>query len=227
MAISSAEKQARFRKKEELRKLASQTFVEIQALGLPGIRIEKLNEIHGLIEDAALLPTGWTDADLQSAFRRLADLKADFISPQDPLKDDILMGLGLADEWGRPRSDARWQTESPNGAITRTRSLATHLVSSLGLSGLSSSECAAALMEAARHVGRQSSDSGEPAGSHAMAICLALLPQHYQRPDWLVSALAAWLSQHLEREDVQELIERLSAVEDDVATTIAQGFGDG
>lgn len=227
MAISSAEKQARFRKKEELRKLASQTFAEIQALGLPGIRIEQLNEIHALIDDAAFLPTGWTDADLEGAVRRLVDLKADFISPQDPLKEDILMGLGLFDEWGTPQSDAPWQTDNSNQAIARTRTLATHLISSLGLSGLSSSECAAALMEAGRHVGRQTTDNGELSRSHAMAICLALLPHHYQRPDWMVSALAAWLAQHLDEAAVQELIERLSVVEDNGADPLSLSFGDG
>ena len=97
MPISNAEKQDRFRKKQELNKLKDQVFKEWQ-LGM-GFRPrrETPDEIHALLEKAASLPSGWNEKDLKRAEHRIDQLRAEFLSPQDDLKKDVEDGAGLTE----------------------------------------------------------------------------------------------------------------------------------
>jgi hypothetical protein len=208
MPISNSEKQERFRKKQELKKLKDQVFKELH-LGM-GFRRETPDEIHALLEKAASLPSGWKEKDLKRAEHRIDQLRAEFLSPQDDLKQDVEDGAGLTeaffnnpDLFGKLKSDT-------NKSLSKTRALASHLISALELSALSNAERAAAVMEAIRHVGRATASSTDIAKSFAMTICQASLPRHYDRPHWFLDHLAKWLANRLDEELVRELGKRLA-----------------
>lgn len=209
MAISNAEKQARFRKKEELAGAMNRVFNEIQLLRLPGKRRESPGEIRDLLEMATTLPDGWTDADLERAYHRLGDLQADFLSPQDDLYSDILIGLGLFNERGEPQ-DPRTSLVDPNPVLAKSRALASHLISALSISELSPSEQAAAVMEVVRHLGRAMVNADETLKSYATTACLLSLPSYFDKPDWFMDYLAGWLVRQLDTDGAQQLSERLA-----------------
>ena len=73
MPISNAEKQARYRKKEELRKYADQVFRECQMVLQRGYSHTRPSEVEAQLGVAAELPAGWTDQDLERAFKRVED----------------------------------------------------------------------------------------------------------------------------------------------------------
>jgi hypothetical protein len=213
--INNAEKQARFRKKQELKKFKDKVFKEWQ-LGM-GFRPrrETPDEILALLEEAACLPSGWNEEDLDRAWHRINQLHFDFLSPRDDLKEDVMDGAGSFEEFARtpyPRKHFSDTKES----ISKTRALASHLISALELSALSNSERAAAVMEAIRHVGRATANSADMAKSDAMIVCQASLPSYYDRPDWFLDSLTKWLANHLDEELVHELGKRLADFQHEV-----------
>lgn len=209
MPITNAEKQARFRKKQELKKFKDQVFKEWQ-LGM-GFRPrrETPDEILALLEEAASLPSGWNEQDFERAWHRISQLRFDFVSPQDNLKMDLKNVEVLSEEFASTPDLVKLISDT-NESISKTRALASHLISALELSGLSNSERAAAVMEAIRHVGRAAANSADMAKSNAMTVCQASLPSHYDRPDWFLDSLAKWLANRLDEQLVHELGKRLA-----------------
>lgn len=208
MPISNAEKQARFRKKQELKNFKDQVFKKLQ-LNMPlRPRRETPDEIHALLEEAANLPSGWNEEDFERAWHRISQLYYDFVSPQDDLMKDVMDGAGSFEEFSRTPDPGKLFADT-NESISKTRALASHLISALELSALSNSERAAAVMEAVRHVGRATANSADMAKSDAMIVCQSSLPSYYDRPDWFLDSLAKWLANRLDAELVHELGERL------------------
>jgi len=209
MPISNAEKQARFRKKQELKKFKDQVFKEWQ-LGM-GFRPrrETPDGILALLEEAARLPSGWNEKDFERACHRISQLQSDFLSPQDDLMKDVVDGAGFFEEFARTNDPGELHSDTKE-SISKTRALASHLISALELSALSSSERAAAVMEAIRHVGRATANSADMAKSDAMIVCQASLPSYYDRPDWFLDSLTKWLADRLGEELVHELGKRLA-----------------
>ena len=210
MPMDNKKKQERYRKKQELKKMKDQAFKEWQLVMGFGPRQETPEQIHALLEKVASLRSGWNEEDFEQAKHRIGQLRADFLSPQDDLKEDVENGAGLKeaffntpDLFGKLKSDT-------NKSLSKTRALASHLISALELSALSNSERAAAVMEAIRHVGRATSDSADMAKSYAITVCQASLPSHYGRPDWFLDSLANWLANRLDEELVHELGKRLT-----------------
>ena len=209
MPITNAEKQARFRKKQELKKRKDQVFKEWQ-LGM-GFRPRRKtpDEILALLEEAARLPSGWNENDFERAWNRISQLQSDFLSPQDDLMKDVVDGAGLFEEFARTNDHGKFHLDAKE-SISKTRVLASHLISALELSALSNSERAAAVMEAIRHVGRATANSADMAKSDAMIVCQASLPSYYDRPDWFLDSLTKWLANRLDEELVHELGKRLA-----------------
>ena len=214
MPKTNIEKQARFRKKQKLKEFKDQAFKEWQLNMGFGPRRETPNEILALLEGAASLPSGWNKEDFDQAWDRISQLQSDFMSPQDDLMKDVVDGAGLFEEFvrspdpGKPYSDMK-------ESISKTRALASHLISALELSPLSNSERAAAVMEAVRHVGRATANSADMAKSGAMIVCQTSLPGYYNRPDWFLDSLAKWLTNRLDEELVHELGKRLTNFQDE------------
>jgi hypothetical protein len=209
MPITNAEIQARFRKKQKLKNFKDQVFKKLQ-LNMPfHPRRETPDEIHALLEEAASLPSGWNEEDFDRAWRRISQLYYDFASPRDDLKMDLVDVEVLEEEFAST-PDPRKLFSDTEESISKTRVLASHLISALELSALSNSERAAAVMEAIRHVGRAATISGDMVKSDAMMVCQASLQSHYDRPDWFLDSLAKWLANRLDDELIHELVKRLT-----------------
>ena len=214
MPISNAEKQARFRKKQELKNFMDKVFTKLQ-LNLPfRRRRETPDEIHALLQKAASLPSGWNDEDLDLSKDRIMQLYYDFESPRNDLEMDVHNGAGFSEEFVRT-PDPKKLFSDFNESISKTRALASHLIAALELSALPSYEQAAAVIEASRHVGRAATISGDMVKSEAMMVCQATLQSHYDRPDWFLDSLAKWLTNRLDDELVHELVKRLTDFQED------------
>jgi hypothetical protein len=210
MTITNSERQARFRKKQELKKFKDQVFKECQTGVGFHHRQEAPKELLAHLEKAASLPSGWNEDDLERAWQRVSQLRFDYLHPQDDLRKDVEDGAGLTDAFiNRPDLFGKLKSDT-NKSIPKIRDLASHLISALELSALSNSERAAAVMEAIRHVGRATANSTDIAKSDAMVVCQVSLPNYYDRPDWFLDSLAKWLTNRLDDELVHELGKRLS-----------------
>ena len=189
--ISNAEKQARHRRKEELRKHAELCFREAQ-MGAPR---------HGAngpamlaqIRQMAELPSNWTDDDFELAVERIQQLRMDLINPGNDLDNDVHDTRDSFEEWGRAPDKAKHRKET-HKAIEDTRNLASHLISAVELTALSNGERAAALIDALRHVGRSLANERPLRRSDANTVCLAILPPQYRRPDWFAESFAKYIA---------------------------------
>lgn len=191
--LSNAEKQARFRKKEELKKFADQCSREAQ-LGLFQHGAEG-PAMLAQIQSIADLPSGWTDEDYDLAVQRIHQLKMELISPNNDLSNDIYDARGVFDEGRtRPLRELRLETDQ---AIADTRALADHLISAIELTDLGHAERGAAVLEALRHVARSLANERPLRRSDSNIVCLSILPPHYSRPDWFAEAFADWFSYRL------------------------------
>lgn len=206
MNISNAEKQARFRKKEDLSKFAQTTFREWQAMAIRS-RANPRN-VLALLNEAADLPYAWTDEDYARAEQRIAQLRMDLIGSRDEIKNDIDASRSAAEDFMTSPDPNKWLKDTKE-AVINAHALASHLISAIELSKLGNAEKAAAIMEAVRHVGRGLANTPDVEKSPATTICLAALPGFYDRPDWFLKSLAKWLAEHLEEEDTRELGKRL------------------
>lgn len=207
MNISNAEKQSRFRRKEELKKLAEQTFREWQVMAIHSRAQPR--EVLTLLNNAAGLSAGWSDVDYERAERRIQQLRMDLITSQDDVKNDVHEARSSNEQFLKSPDPDKWIAET-NAAVTDAHSLASHLISALELSRCSDAGRAAAVMEALRHVGRALANSPTVPKSNATTACLSSLPSHYDRPKWLARSMAHWLAWQLDEEVTRELGNRLS-----------------
>ncbi len=206
MAISNAEKQARFRKKEELKKFADTAFREWQ-IGRGVLSHEDPKIILARLNEAASLPARWNDEHLERAERRIGHLQHDLFGSQYDLKNDVDEAW-TSEELIKTPNPGKFIAENKK-AVSDTRALASHLLSALELSQHTKADRAAAIMEAMRHVGRALANSSDVARSSANAVCLASLLGHYDRPDWVVETLSKWLARGLDADLARDLGERL------------------
>lgn len=197
---SNAEKQARFRKKEDLKKHVNQRHREAQSV----IMVFGANEYAMLaqLQSVADLPSGWTDEDLARAYERAERIFFDLASANNDLPHDVFDAHDVMNNPSRKQNPTKYRKEHEK-RVEDTQALAAHLISALELTDLGSCEKAAALAEAMRHVARTLIDETPLHCSSANLLCLATLPQHYQRPDWFNASLAKWISQQLGSEEAK------------------------
>jgi len=208
MAISNAEKQARFRKKEELNKRIVQVLRECQIKLPRDYAHTKPSEVEAQLWAAAKLPTGWVDQDLVRAFRRVENIRLEVFGTGDPIGNDVDGGRNSREEFKKTPNPQKWMTEMKK-ARRDAFALAGHLISALELSQLRNEDQAAALMEAVRHVGRALANASSEGQSDAMAVCLSSVNSHYERPEWFVEQYAGWLEYRLDDETRKALGARL------------------
>jgi hypothetical protein len=209
MPISNAQKQARFRKKEQLNKIVSRVYRDCQSTASKPHLRRTFGDLETQLREAASLPSGWTDDDLQRAVVRLQNIYGDVMGSGDPLGVDVNDGRNADHQAFMSTSNpSKWMEEFKK-AERDTIALAGHLVSALELSQLPNEDCAAALMEAVRHVGRALANSNSDGRSDAMAVCLASVNPHYDRPEWCVDRLANWLRSRLDEDTRKTLGARL------------------
>jgi hypothetical protein len=198
--LSNAEKQARHRKKEELQRFAEQCFRDAQLGAFQ--HGANASAMLSQIKQMAELPSGWTDEDFEHAVERIQQLRMDLIDPGNDLENDLHDARGTFEEFGRAQ-DVRSLRKETEKAIADTRALAAHLISALELTSLSSSERAAALAEAMRHVARTLANERPVPRSAANVLCLMTLPPQYRRPDWFGDEFAEYLAYRFGREDIK------------------------
>jgi hypothetical protein len=211
MPLSNADKQVRFRKKQELKRFKNR-MIEKFRLNMPfHPHLKNQAEFFlAQVETAADLPSGWSEEDLKQAEQNINQLYHEFISPRDDLMTDVMNGARRKIEEFVTAYDPQKPFSDIEKSISKTRALASHLISALELSALSNSEQAAAIMETVRHVGRATASSADIAKSEAILVCLTSLPSHYDRPDWFLDSLAKWLANRLGKKLVRELGKRLA-----------------
>lgn len=200
--ISNAEKQARFRKKEHLKRRAACIIDEWQ-FRPDYFKSKTPEDVKHSLEKAIDLPSGWTNKDYERAEQTLDQLRKDFLCGSDQLTLDI---------------DARWDSTSFNPAklresdiaIENARALATHVISALKLSSCNDAEQAAALMEALRFVGRSLASQNDIPRSQATTMSLASIGREYDRPEWFVEKLADTISAQIGNKLAREVGQHLS-----------------
>jgi len=202
ISITNPEKQARFRKKEVLKKRSEQYFREWQVMASRS-RVQP-REASKLFSDAAELPSGWTDEEYGGALQKLEQLRIDLITSQDYVRNDIHEAVNTEGGFMASPDPGKFIAETKS-AVNDAHDLAAHLISALELSRCNDAGKAAALMEVMRHVGRNIANSTKIPKSDATAVCLATLTPQYARPDWFVAKMTRWLSFRLEEELSHEL----------------------
>ncbi|HAT1597253.1 TPA: hypothetical protein JAN72_06580 [Legionella pneumophila] len=192
---SNAEKQARYRKKEQLKRQAEQILRKWQ-LEPWKHHLRSQEEVRHLVEAAIKLPSGWTDEDYLNAEKKLYHVYSEIVSPVNQLSNDVHESRNAFNKSICP-SDLPKLNSDLIKAVDSTNALASHIISALKLSGCNESDQAAALMEAMRFVGRNLANNHEVPCSQATAMCLTTINPIYPRPNWFTKKLADTLSQQI------------------------------
>lgn len=194
MNITNSEKQARFRKKEVLKRGVEQIFREWQ-MHPTGSRIPA-EDVVELLEKASELPAGWTDEDYQWAVNRLEQLRLDLLTNAHDLSNDVNVAHSTDPKTGQVRFKPGMVDQARND-VEAGHELARHLISAIRLSKCSEVATTAAIMEVVRHVARDLVLSPEVPRSRATTVCLAALPQSSDRPEWFVDEMLNMLRDRL------------------------------
>lgn len=208
---ANAEKQARYRKKELLKRQADNLMAKWQ-MDLPFRDGHKksFQEMQQLINKAIELPSAWTDEDYQIAEVKLAHLHAELTLSVDQISNDIHESSNFSEKF-RTAPDLKKITDDLERSIKNTTELAAHIVSALNLSSCNEAEKATALMEAMRFVGRMIVlDHRNIPYSDATAVCLATIGPQYVRPDWFPEKFASAVSKQIDRDRSKEVAKHLS-----------------
>jgi hypothetical protein len=202
---SNADKQARYRKKEQLRRRADQILRKWQQEPWKH-HLKSPEELHNLIEAAISLPSGWTDEDYSNAENKLYHVYSEIVSPVNQITNDVNESRNAFDEFGKSSDPSKFNADLIK-AVENTNALASHIISALKLSTCNEADQAAALMEAMRFVGRNltKSNDHEVPCSQATTMCLATINPIYPRPKWFTKNLASIISQQIHPELSQEI----------------------
>ena len=207
MNISNTEKQARFRKKEALRRYADKIFREwqVRAWNL-GTRTPE--EARVFLDKVADLPSGWTDDDYERAEYSINQFCLELYDNPHLLENDVKEGRNSWDEFKTTPDPSKFMKDE-KAAVENSRILAAHIISALKLSSCSDSDQAAALMEVVRFVGRSLMNNPEVPKSQATTMCLASIGPQYVRPDWFADCLSKIIGWNLNKELARDVGERL------------------
>lgn len=188
--LSNADKQDRFRKKEQLSRIAEGIFRHWEISIGRHREIRTPQEVRQALEKAIELPSGWTDNDYKAAEKRLGQWKLDLISGVDQIANDVDGDWDAHSLVFRATPDPAKFIADNKAAVGKARALAAHLISALQLSGCNDADQAAAIMEAVRFIGRSLTGNREIHRSKAVAICLASIGPQFDRPKWFAEQLA-------------------------------------
>jgi len=211
MTTSNAEKQARFRKKESLKRYADEILREMMRFQGTFMR-KSFEELRYTIDKIIELPSGWTDEDYQQAVNNLKRMVVERYDNPHLLENDVYDGLNSWNEF-KTTPDPAGFTKECKKAIENTRKLAAHIVSALSLSGLGDALQAAALMEVARFIGHSLISRPKIQKSKAVAMCLAGAGPQYERPEWFAEHLAETLAWNIGKDLSRDLGRRLCEFE--------------
>jgi hypothetical protein len=195
---SNAEKQARYRRKEALKKYAQQMYREWEARAGFSASLNR-TKVRSILEKAADLPSGWTDEDYEAATKTINQVILETYDNPHALSNDVQDGR---DSWNKFKTtpDPLGFTKEMKAAIEKAQKLSAHLIAALELSNCSVSDQAAVIMEVMRFIGSSLISSRVVPRSDATAMCLASLGPQYEKPDWLIEDLARKLGWNFNKE---------------------------
>jgi hypothetical protein len=208
MIKSNTEKQARFRKKEILKRRAGEIFRELQ-LGMWNLnRTITPEEIQQNLDSIIELPSDWTESDYERAWQNLHGFQNDLRFSQHLLENDVNDSRNVVNEF-MITPDPGGLIKGQKDAVENTQALASHIISALKLSTCTDSDKAAALMEVVRFIGRTLANHNEIPSSKATAMCLATIGPEYERPKWFVEKLVETLGWQVGKDMAREVGKRL------------------
>ena len=208
MSLTNQEKQERFRKKEQLKKIANEIFINWQLL--KGLDFQKNpKDVKLKLEKIADLPSGWSDADYEQALKAF-QIFSDELFSGNPylLQNDIFAGRdSVCDPMTSPDGD--WLIREQKNAVWKAKKLVSHINSAMDLSGILASDNAAVVMELARNTGLSLLQERTVPKSKAATICLLMTNPLQKKPEWLIAELANILKEQLGEDGIKQLKERL------------------
>lgn len=208
--ISNADKQARFRKKEVLKRHADNVYRQWeQSRNRWRIPTRTPGDARHALDKAVELPSGWTDEDVEHALRMLGQCQMDLDLSVDQIANDVNGDWATRSrEFVTTPDPAKFQAEN-KAAIQKAQALASHQISALKLSDCKDADQAAAVMELLRFIGRSLANDKNVRRSHATALCLASIGPQYDRPDWFAEELAKTIGQQLDKKLAHEVGQHL------------------
>ena len=206
--ITNADKQARFRKKEQLRRKADSLFKKWQRTPQKWYS-HKPQEVQSVLDKIVELPPGWTPEDYTHAETKLDQYYMELFSSSDHIANDIDEAMNFHNEF-KTTPDPRKLMDDNKAAVERARALSAHIISALELSNCSAAEQATALVEAMRFAALALVNSQEVPRSRATAMCLATIGPQYERPYWFPEKFANTVAWQIGKELAHELGRNLS-----------------
>lgn len=200
---NNAAKQARFRKKEALKKYAQKMYQEWEIRA--GIHSYKnRTKVRSILDKAVDLPFGWTDEDYEAATKSINQVILEMYDNPHTLANDVQDGRNSWNEFKTTPDPASFKKEE-KAAIEKAQKLASHLIAALELSDCYASDQAAVIMEVMRFVGSSLISKRVVPRSDATAMCLASLGPQYEKPDWLIKDLVRVLGWNFNKELANDL----------------------
>lgn len=207
MKLTNQEKQARFRQKEGLKKIADKIFRDWSR---QFHRKQSPQEVRKLLDKIIDLPSGWTQEDLAHAVKELNSFNIEvYTSNPFLLENDIHEARSTFENIATTPNPLQYHRNLKQ-ALEQTKKLSSHLISTIELFGGSNADNAAAIMEVARHIGLLLVRERQIQKSNATAICLALINPLQKKPEWLIEKLSEALTLQLGDEKAYELGQKLS-----------------
>ena len=203
--MSNAEKQMRFRKKEELREYAHNIFRDWQFSSNARLAHNSPKEVRTYLDNIINLPSGWSADDYNRAVTTLQNFHTEFyFGNLHQLKNDVESARNSIDNFRESSRPQQWAADVKK-ATYNMQKLATHIISTLDLTGGTVSDNAAAIMEVMRYIGRTLLNEKTVPRSNATAFCLASIAPQFERPGWFAESLTEALALNVGKELTKEV----------------------
>jgi hypothetical protein len=207
--MSNAEKQVRFRQKEEFKRAVESLHHELK-MNIHMNFVSPLAPVKALekLQEVEALPQGWTQKDLEAAYRRLYHIKFSAKDLENEIDNAIYDGLEQKGHFQKktPFDERKQQLDDE---VAATKALAAHLIGAIELTKLSEASCSAAALEALRHVGKSAADAPDLEMTDPTTMSLLATPTYYSLPDWFLGSLAAMLARRLQNAERLKLADML------------------
>ncbi len=201
MGISNAEKQERYRKKEELKKYANQIFFEWQMRSLGNYQVNP-QDIKNRIEAISNLPSKWTDEDYIKAKNSIEQVLLGTYNNPHLLSNDINDARNLRTV---PDSELHTLVSNVKKAEINAKKLVAHIQSLFSLMNTNISDQAAILAELMRIIGRNLLEEKTIPMTNANTQCLASIGSQFGRPNGFTKKLARILAENLDSKEAELL----------------------
>jgi hypothetical protein len=198
MALSNAEKQARFRKKLDLERRGSNVVRNYRVKLDDPAQIERVAaEVDAIVR----LPIGWTEDDLDQANCQLQVLEARALWIAQP--DDVPLEVDF-DRIGR-RYNLEQAFDDAVSKTARLRELKRQADALIGAKLDDVADAGAIGLELLKLLGKRLVSREAVAETKGNALTLiALMPEH-QHPDWVMEHLAEWLRSQCNDHELAQL----------------------